>query len=465
MFIKDITQVVEGGFCVGCGACAYYSDTKMLINEYGEYTPDLIALSSIDDLTASGLGAVCPSLNPALNEDEIGSKFFSEYAVHDESLGYVIGSYAGYVSEGDFRANGTSGGMGTWVLVELMRKNLIDGVIHVGQVERTSASDPFYEYIISNSVEEIQANSKTRYHVVELSKVLRTLDKEKKYALVGVPCMIKAVRRLQIQDADVKALIPYTISLVCGHLKSINWSNSLSWGAGVTPNNAQSIQYRTKGDDISARAYVYRVTDHSGNIVQKDSAEVVGGKFNAGSMMLPACEYCDDVVGETADITIGDAWLPRFESDSRGTNLVVTRNQEIDQLIRVGRSERLIELVDISASEAASSQSGGYRQRRDGLSYRLSRDKNLGRLVPEKRIKAGDYIISKDRANIYDGRTAITKESRVLFLNALKANDFSIFSSGLEAEINRLRRLEIMESFWSLLFNKINRKIRSLFKR
>ena len=37
----DLNKVVEGNYCVGCGACAYASKGVMKINKYGEYEPDL----------------------------------------------------------------------------------------------------------------------------------------------------------------------------------------------------------------------------------------------------------------------------------------------------------------------------------------------------------------------------------------------------------------------------------------
>ena len=34
-----------------------------------------------------------------------------------------------------------------------------------------------------------------------------------------------------------------------------------------------------------------------------------------------ACNFCDDVFGETADITFMDAWLPEYVRDYKGTSL------------------------------------------------------------------------------------------------------------------------------------------------
>jgi coenzyme F420-reducing hydrogenase beta subunit len=459
-------DVVDGGFCVGCGACAIGTNIEIKLNQYGEYQPDFTSVSEYEDLTAAGLGVVCPSLNPSVNENEIGKRLFSNEAQYDEKLGYTIQSYAGYVKEGKFRSKGTSGGMGTWILAELLRQGLIDGVIHVKESERSSASDPYYVYGISNNLYEIQENSKTRYHVVEFSQVLeQALARGGRYAFVGVPCMVKALRRLQIEDEKIADAVPFAVALVCGHLKSVNWSNSLAWGAGINPENARHIQYRTKGPDIPARAYVFQATDHNNKVYQKDSAEVVGGKFNAGALMLPACEFCDDVVGETSDLTIGDAWLPRFESDSHGTNLLVVRNVEINRILKSAASEGRISIISLSNDEAASSQSGGFRQRREGLSYRLQREGDSGRFLPVKRVNPSEYSISNERKKIYDLRTTVTIKSRKLFFEALEKNDYGVYVNGMNKEVASLRRMEIRNSFFSLFFNKVNRKLRAFFRR
>ena len=59
---------------------------------------------------------------------------------------------------------------------------------------------------------------------------------------------------------------------------------------------------------------MYLGISNDGDSVQKDTALILG-KFNAGAMMLNACNYCDDVVGETSDLTVGDAWIPKYDTD------------------------------------------------------------------------------------------------------------------------------------------------------
>ena len=456
--IQQIKNVVEGGFCVGCGACAFIAKCDMNINLHGEYIPDLAFMEAKHVEAPDKISTVCPSLRPDLNEDVLAEKLFGTEAEHDSKLGYVQETYAGFVKEGEYRSNGTSGGMGTWIATELFKQGLIDGVIHVKAVDRNNATDPFFSYGISKTIPEIQQASKTRYHVIEVSKVLELVNQSSgRYLFVGVPCMSKAIRRLQLVDSSFAEKIPFVVSLVCGHLKSINWSLSLAWGAGISPEDSAALQYRTKGDDLPARAYIYRVTSKNQVVSQKDSAEVVGGKFNAGALMLSACDYCDDVVGETADLTIGDAWIPRFEVDSQGTNLLIVRNTVIHNLLKSALATDRIMLAKISKEEAINSQSGGFRQRREGLSYRLERENNKNRWLPSKRITPGQIPISSLRKKIYDERSAVITQSKEFFREALNKDDYLIYVNGMSPILKKLRMMEMRSSFFRLGTNKLKR--------
>lgn len=461
----DVTTVIDNDACVGCGACAFASNCDMIINDYGEYIPDLSRL----DTKSLSVNQACPSINPEQNEDVISKALFSSGSRYYKGLGYYKALWGGHVLESNFRSNGTSGGTGTWIGHELLRKEIIDGVIHVKPLTRVNQSDPYYEYTISSSLDDVKANSKTRYHVVEFSKVLKqAISRGGRYLFIGVPCQVKAIQRLKINNSEVNEVIAFTMSLVCGHMKSINWSNSLVWGAEIEPSQATKLQYRTKGPDIPARSYMY--TAYTGcadknESVLKDSAGVVGGKFNLGALMLPACEWCDDVVGETADITIGDAWIPKFESDKNGNNLVIVRNNYINDVILDAVSEGRLKYQELSDSEAWESQSGGFRQRGEGLSHRLSLRESSGKWVPKKRVTPGSIKISILRKKIYELRSEVTLESREVFKVALEKNDYSLYKSKLNKKIKCLRLLELSSVFFKALNNKAKRKYYALASR
>lgn len=458
----DLNKVVEGNYCVGCGACAYASKGVMKINKYGEYEPDLNSDVFKNKEVLKKVEAVCPFLKPELNENILGKEFLDGKSNYSDKIGYYEKVYAGYVTEKEFRNNGTSGGSGTWVGAELLRLGLIDGVIHVKKSERVKTNDPFFKYGLSTTQEEIKEGAKSKYHVVEISEILNIIkDKPGKFLFIGVPCLVKSIRRVQKIDPIIKEKIAYTVSLVCGHFKSINWTLSLGWAKGILPEQLDDFQYRTKGDGIPARKYIFRAwgKDKTKKYIQADSAKVTGGKFNQGALMLPACNFCDDVVGETADLTIGDAWLPQFEADDNGTNLLIFRNKELLTVFERAKNNNQLFLVEITEKDAINAQSGGFRQRGEGLSHRIKRKEIQGKWVPEKRVKSSSFKVSLLRKKIYTKREDVTMLTRETFYEALRDNDYSHYVNTTNSKIEKLRKLELFSIFFKALNNKIQRKL------
>ena len=62
----------------------------------------------------------------------------------------------------------------------------------------------------------------------------------------------------------------------------------------------------------------------------------IDGNWAFGAFQPAACNSCDDVFAETADVVFGDAWLPQYTDDWRGTNVVVTRSPEADRILADG---------------------------------------------------------------------------------------------------------------------------------
>lgn len=453
--LESLEEVVNGGFCVGCGGCALSTGTSMNLNEFGEYVPDLNSISNSDINSINKAKFVCPSLNPSFDEDKLSEIFFrGENPRKSQYIGDYQDIYGGFVKEGGYRERGTSGGFGSYIGAALYERGMIDGVIHVKEHKRESSTDAFFKYGVSTSLKDIQGGARTKYHVVELSEILSLLQgRPGTYLLVGVPCMIKAVRRIQLQDDFFRDSIKYTVALICGHLKSINWTLSLAWGKGIKPNKATTFKYRTKGPGISARSYVFTAYSETQEIME-DSGNVVGGKFNQGALMLEACNFCDDVVGETADVTVGDAWLPQFEVDSQGTNMLIVRNSEINEVLKQCVEENKVSLVDLTEDDAKDAQSGGFRQRKEGLSYRLHKVDKSGKPRPEKRIKANSISMPPLRKLIYHMRWRVTEKSRFFFIRALRTNDYSIYSSKLKLLLRSLRMLEISSSATRIIRKK-----------
>jgi coenzyme F420 hydrogenase subunit beta len=456
--MSEIEKVIAGKYCSGCGACTV-GKGQMKINDYGEYIPEFAS----EDIAKSGvLDSICPFTSPSLNEDYLSKRFNPQNVNYVSGLGYYSAIYVGFVTEGSFRSNGTSGGMGSWLLAELLATGRVTGIIHVKAVEEKTEGGPLFEYAISRSLVAAESGAKSRYHVVEITKVMDEVRRVPgQYAFIGVPCFSKAVRRLQLNDPIINDRIKFVFSLVCGHLKSINWTYSLAWAAGINPRDLASFTYRVKDSSISPRAYVFKaeskVDSASTRIV--DSATVVGGKFNAGAMMLNACDYCDDIVGETADASIGDAWLPRFEAESKGTNLLVVRNPIILEMIHNAKEEGRVLIEKVAEKEALSSQAGGIRHRREGLAYRLSLKARDNVWAPGKRVSASAKSVPFHRKILYRLRMWCARRSREVFEEAHKRENYPFYALKMSWRFKTLRIYEIMISSYRI----INRKIQVYF--
>lgn len=453
----SIEQVVSSGICIGCGGCAFAAGGRMSLDEFGFFKPVLESNTTVKQSMA------CPFLAPKLDEDMLAERFLPATPNRDHKIGKYEAVFAAHAAEGDFRRNGSSGGLGSWIGSEMLRKGLIDGVIHARPVPRTLSEDPFFRYGISRSVEELTAASHSHYHVIEISEVLEEVRTTPgRYLFVGIPCMVKAVRRAQLQDVQVAERIVFTIGLVCGHLKSVHWALSLGWGAGTNPDKIDSITFRVKSENVAAKSYFFGIQEKGGT-EQKvfDSAPLTGGKFNLGAMMPEACNYCDDVVGETADLTIGDAWLPRYSFDWRGKNMVISRNPAMTALFNTAQAEGRVSMDTMTAREAAEAQAGGFRQRREGLAYRLARRKANGHWTPIKRDLPDMTSPGPLRAQIYDMRERIAKQSQSAFRKALDQGDITIYDEEMAASFKRLRRVELFVA----LIRIISVRLRSALSR
>src|SRR5690606_26155691 len=113
------------------------------------------------------LAAICPFSPAARNEDELAALRFPDARSNDDRLGRHEAAYVGAVAESNFRQQGSSGGMVSWVAAELLRRGLVDGVAHV----RPSADGRYFAYAISRSVPEVCNGARSRYYPVELSGV------------------------------------------------------------------------------------------------------------------------------------------------------------------------------------------------------------------------------------------------------------------------------------------------------
>lgn len=454
-----LNRIVSGGFCIGCGACAHAAPEAIHIqfDRYGMYQA-VLDPTRLEETTAADILQICPFSDSGPHEDQLAAGLYPDCA-GDTAVGRYRGLYVGHAAEGEFRERGSSGGIVSWVLVELLSKGLVDGAIHVAP--SGCPGERLFAYRISRSAEEVMQGAQSRYYPVELSEVLARVDSaEGRYALVGVPCFVKAARRLALRDATVRKRISCYIGLVCGHLKSKAFADCLAWQAGIAPGQLQRIDFRVKLPTGRASDYGVAVSREGLRKTNRASA-YFGANWGYGFFKYSACEYCDDVFAETADLAVGDAWLPEYLEDWRGNSLVVTRSKPMEDLVRAARDAGRLHLQPCSAERMAASQAGGLRHRRDGLALRLLLKSQEGKWAPHKRVSPSRGGIAARRKRIYQLRELLRQRSHEVWIKAVQAGDFLLFESEMRRLVSRYDRA--YASLPSRLARAVRRAIQRLW--
>lgn len=465
--IQELLDTVVGNdYCIGCGICASLSDSPltMKLNEDGKYQPVLVDNYN-ENLETDAL-LVCPFSKSNNKETEIGENLFGHVPgiKSDEYSGHYLQGYAGYVKEGNYREKGSSGGMGNWIAAQLLKEGFIDGIIHVKSSD--DESNVLFDFQVSKTIDELSKGAKSKYYPIEMSQVLNFVrENEGKYALIGIPCYIKGVRLLAEQDQVINERIKFLIGLVCGHLKSDMFAKSMGWQMGIGPSNLNGIDFRKKLEGRAANNYGVEVKgekDGKNVVLSTPTKELYTTNWGHGMFKYNACEFCDDVLAETADVTVGDAWLPEYSNDSRGTNVIVVRNPVIKKIIEKNK-DKTIHVDAISSKKVYQSQAGGFRHRRDGLAYRLYLKDENNEWRPNKRVQPSGNLKSK-RKKIYEMRTMLSHESFKAYKVAESEKDFNAFISYMNPLVEDYKKIN-KRSIARRALGRVKREVKKVIEK
>lgn len=452
-----LATVVDGGYCIGCGACAALPESALRIemDEFGRLQATLAVGMQPPNVTGSAspsgdmaspppelpYRAVCPFSGEGANEDAITAERFASAPERDSRIGSWSRIWVGHVEEDGYRARGAAGGMGGWFLTELLRRDLVDAVIHV---TATTEGDRLFRYRISRTPDEVSGGSRSAYYPIQMSEVLRTVrEAPGRYALVGIPCFITSVRLLARADPVLAERIRVCLGLFSGHLKSTAFGDLMAWQLGVPPIELQSVDFRTKLADRPANRYGMTVEGAHGTVSGPIDG-LTGREWGQGFFKYKACDYCDDISAESADVAIGDAWLPGHSQDPRGTNVVVVRNPDLVELFESAIAGGRLALEPLSADDVVRSQAGAFRHRREALPDRLAAADERGEWRPPKRLAAASgapevRALNTARERLRDrSHTAMAEARRAGILELMRElmpDDIAAYE-----EVNRQRK-------------------------
>jgi hypothetical protein len=177
--------------------------------------------------------------------------------------------------------------------------------------------------------------------------------------------------------------------------------------------------------------------------VDKSEFELFGSNWGHGFFKAKFSDYTDDALNETADVSIGDAWLREYSADSDGNNIVIVRDETILDIVRNAVAEERLRMDRVDAEAVIRSQSGLIHHTRDEIGYRLAKRDKRAEWRPRKRVPAGDRLPLLRRL-VQDTREEIAERSHVYYEEAVSRGDWNYFESMMEPYVRRYKRLYLL---------------------
>jgi coenzyme F420-reducing hydrogenase beta subunit len=292
----------ENEDCVLCGLCTRVCEELVGVSAinfanrgvkrnvtapYYELSDDCIGCGSCVIVCPTNSRRLRTNLYPTLEEDkrQVEKKFLK--GVKDENLGVYSELFAAKSS-----VEGQDGGMATSMLVSGMQKGLFNAAIVVqrGNGYRARA-------ITAKNVGELVKARGTKYQRVKMmSKLAELIERgEKKIAIVGTPCEVRAARRIQqtlqsnLQDVEITVLGLFCYEAFIYEKLKAETMKLL----GVDLDRSEKTQIRKGKFTMEVDGKVY-----SCSVRNLDKAVENG------------CAFCDDFVSELADVSVGSVGSP-----------------------------------------------------------------------------------------------------------------------------------------------------------
>jgi len=372
---KSIAQIAACGLCTGCGTCTSICPNKAIVLKIDKSKG--IFISEVNEGLCNNCGLcyqVCPG--HFVDYEDLTYKIF-EKTHYDIFLGNYLNCYTGHSKNFDIRYNSASGGLITQLLIFALEEGFITGAL-VSRMKRGNPlkSEPF----IARTKDEIIESAKSKYCPIPvniaLDDILRSDDNDR-FAVVGLPCHIQGMRKMEQKCDKLKEKIILHIGIFCGHSPNFMATKFTLKHERINENNIKRIDYRGEG---WPGKMVIEMADQSKKILNYH--EYWDNGF--GLYFLPnRCTLCPDGVCELSDISFGDAWLPEFRKNEHiGESIVISRSKTGEDILNKCCLNKKIELNTIDSKIVVESQKTMLYFKKKGFKARVFIMSLFGRNVP-----------------------------------------------------------------------------------
>jgi coenzyme F420 hydrogenase subunit beta len=355
--------------CTHCGSCVGLSDGQLVIAQTA-YGPLPMAVSE-DPVTLPTLAYdVCPGKGvdyPVLFQQQFG----------ELPANWLLGCYrqvwVGYASRPEIRRQGASGGVISQTLLYLLEQGRIDGAV----VACLGRSQPWLaEPMIARTPAEILAAAQSFYQPVPVNQILDQMATfSGRLAYVGLPDQVASLRQLQMAGYPGAAKVDYVLGPYVGTNMYLGALTSFLRSHGASSlDEIESLNYR----EGEWPGYL-QIRLRNGRILK---AEKFYYNYLIPFYVTRSSWLAVDFTNELTDISVGDAWHPRYEAQGAGFSVVVARSRRGEALLQEMAAANVVTLEDIAVDEALVMHGHMLDFKKRGTFIRLGWQQKLGRRVP-----------------------------------------------------------------------------------
>lgn len=367
-FARLQREVIDAGICTHCGTCAGLSrgTVAMVETKAGPLPTAVVEPVEIPPLAYQA----CPG--KGINYPAAYRAVFGR-----QPVSWLAGPYrqvaVGYARPETIRRQGASGGVITRTLLYLLESERVQGAVVLQQGQpRPWLAQP----VIARTPEEILAASQSVYVPAPVNVILPQMASfPGRLAYVGLPDQVASLRRLQAADHPGAQKVDYVLGPYVGTaiylaaiesflrsngIESLEEVVALQYREGEWPGN---LYIRTRsGQELRARKFYYNY--------------LIPFYITQGSLQAV------DFTNELTDISVGDAWHPRFEAQGEGFSVVVARSAQAETLLQEMEAAGALVLEEISLAEALAMHAHMLDFKKRGAFIRNRWREKLGRWAP-----------------------------------------------------------------------------------
>jgi len=305
LFGNLVTEVIRKDLCSFCGACMATCPVNVLW-PVGEQ-PTLVGSCALCEICYYQ----CPTVE--FPKEDVEMFLHNRTRRADEPLGISRGIFVGKATRREIQSQAQDGGVVTALLAYALESKLIDAAVVAGRDAKWMAKPE-----VATNYDHLVKNAGTKYTPSPTMLGVRSAVDEyakDKVGLVGTPCQIKAVRRIQtspLGNLRLAKAITLSIGLFC--MESYAYPKLVETyiaSKGIDPATITRMGIK-KGSFIAWNG--------ENEVLHVPLKEV-------DAFVRNSCKQCDDFTAEFADISVGgvgcpDGWSTVVARTEKGMDLL-----------------------------------------------------------------------------------------------------------------------------------------------